>query len=502
VLALVPFGVLAAWHAGWSPAASMGDYAQYLLHARALLEGRSYTDIGYIYQPETADIGPPAYPPGLPLVLVPILALTGLNMAVLRLFTLACTALFGILAYARLSRDLPAPVAATGIAFALFDIEAQLGTLAPISDPPFCALFWLLVLVADSRDRWSWRRTAAVTALGFALIGFRLAGVAIVPALCLFALLRRSTHGTRPLVPVAIWSTVGLASVALGISGLSYANAVRGGGFVARLISFTQHYRLALFNAELYPLAADRLNDAYHLLITPVVLIGAVVVGRRLGASLVSCFTVAYAVMLVAVRVGDERYLWPLLPLIGASLAQGVATLAARLVRRPTGVQEGPGRLPWAATVIPALVVAGALAGQRMIPAPFAITGTQDAKDLYQWLSTERSREPMRVMFDNPRVLTLSSGVPAMGLPERTTPGHLVAIDARHITHLVWQRPDVSGCIQRLANELPVLFPERFELVYTNPTFKVFRVRSADTPFRGAFERVNFRHPERFCPVG
>ena len=498
-IALLPFVVLAVWHANWSPGADSGDYAQYILHARALIDGRAYADIGYLYHPEAADIGPPAYPPGLPLALVPIIALTAVNMVVLRLFMLACMIGFGVLAYVRLVRDLPVPMAATGVAFALFDIEAQLGTLAPISDPPFCTLLWLLFVVADSPDRWSWRRTGVVTLLGFLLISFRLAGAAIVPALGLFGVLRWRKNGIRPLVPVAIWGVV-FGAIALAQSN-PYSNVVNTThvDLGRKLFFLLQQYRFLLFNAELYPFPANALNDAYHLLITPVVLVGAVVVVRRLGVSLVSCFVVVYVALLLAVRVGDVRYLWPLLPLVGASLAQGITTLAGRLVRPDTAGHERPNRLRWAAIAIPGLVIAGALAHQLTIPAPFAITGTADATDLYHWLSAENTLGRVRVLFHNPRVLTLSSGVPAMGVLDRTTPGQLAAIDERRISHVVWQRADVSDCLQHLANELPVQFPDRFELAYENPTFKVYRVRTAGTPFHGPYARLDWRHPESFC---
>ena len=48
---LIPFLVLAALHWDWLPGATYGDHAQYLAHARAIVEGRPYGDIGYIYQP-------------------------------------------------------------------------------------------------------------------------------------------------------------------------------------------------------------------------------------------------------------------------------------------------------------------------------------------------------------------------------------------------------------------------------------------------------------------
>ena len=63
--ALIPFAAVNS--ARWSdpPSAVEGDYAHYLLHAKALAEGRSYSDIGYIYTPLNL-VGPRLQPPGWP----------------------------------------------------------------------------------------------------------------------------------------------------------------------------------------------------------------------------------------------------------------------------------------------------------------------------------------------------------------------------------------------------------------------------------------------------
>ncbi|MFN8580271.1 MAG: hypothetical protein U0163_04745 [Gemmatimonadaceae bacterium] len=49
--ALVPFIALAVHQWNFLPRLSDGDYAQYILHAKALAEGRRYTDTGYIFTP-------------------------------------------------------------------------------------------------------------------------------------------------------------------------------------------------------------------------------------------------------------------------------------------------------------------------------------------------------------------------------------------------------------------------------------------------------------------
>ncbi len=56
-----------------------GDFSQYILHAINLVEGRAYSDIGYIYN-TFSFVAPPVYPPVFPLVLAPFYALFGFNL--------------------------------------------------------------------------------------------------------------------------------------------------------------------------------------------------------------------------------------------------------------------------------------------------------------------------------------------------------------------------------------------------------------------------------------
>jgi hypothetical protein len=102
-------------------------------------------------------------------------------------------------------------------------------------------------------------------------------------------------------------------------------------------------------------------------------------------------------------------------------------------------------------------------------------------------------------MFHNPRVLTLHTRVPAMGLTPRSTPGHLVAMEENRISHLVTQPDTLSSCLQRLANRLPATYPERFERVYANATFQVHRLVPAETPFDAPYDDVFRNGDARWC---
>src|SRR5438876_9591837 len=56
------------------------DFAQYIHHARNLATGVPYAATGYIYNPYNPTTGPRTYPPGLPLLLAPVVKLTALEL--------------------------------------------------------------------------------------------------------------------------------------------------------------------------------------------------------------------------------------------------------------------------------------------------------------------------------------------------------------------------------------------------------------------------------------
>ena len=84
VLAVLPFVVLVLLEARFGFHGLGDDWAQYLMHAQALAEGRSYMDTGYIYTPFNHWLGPAAAPPGLPLLLAPIIAIAIISARMMR----------------------------------------------------------------------------------------------------------------------------------------------------------------------------------------------------------------------------------------------------------------------------------------------------------------------------------------------------------------------------------------------------------------------------------
>src|SRR5574338_1394540 len=177
LVAIAPFLVLVAWHWRYGPLAAFGDWAQYLLHADAIRHGRSYGDIGYIFTSRNPFIGPPVQPPGLPLMLVPFLALTGgaREGVVYKLLMVLFAIVFLAAAWRYLERDRNGWLATAAVMITGLWLEVAYVTNVVQPDVAFSAFLWLIFLLVDGGGRWTWPRVAAVTALGFAALAFRLA---------------------------------------------------------------------------------------------------------------------------------------------------------------------------------------------------------------------------------------------------------------------------------------------------------------------------------------
>lgn len=498
---LVPFFVLLALRWNWPPSATSGDYAQYLSHARALVEGRPYSDIGYIFQPAASLIGPRNYPPGLAVTLAPIVALGGVHSPLVRLLMLACVVLFVTLAAWRLARDVEPWQAALGGAFAAFTIEASIGTGTAMSDPGFAVLLWAMVLVVDKDGVWTWRRAALVTALGYGAILYRLVGVAVIPGLALYTLLNRRRIGRLPIIPLVAWTAPGAIAVAAGMLRIPFIDRLLPANFdlAQHLDTLGTQYRVALFAAELYPFASNRANDVYHLIATLLVILGLVLLIKRARRTFMISFAAAYGLLLLVAPVAESRYAWPLYPMLGTALAVGASLVVRRLAASWTPrVQRVAAAGPLIAVLLVALVT-----NARAAPQP-SFVRHPDTQALFDWL-VQRSRTapanvPMRIAFHNPRVLTLETRIPAMGIVPRTPPGQMNALIDTRATHLIWQghnylgdgKPTPPSCVQRKANSLPDLYPDRFTLEYRNPTFRVYRVRPGGGPVPGKDDRISW----------
>ena len=471
LLALLPalLVVTIRWNAG--PGRDVEDYAHYILHARNIVEGRPYGDIGCINS-KYADFRCTPQPPGTPLTLAALFFVVGEHPLTTGLLMLALSLGFAVVA---------------GVYFARWDPRlgvgvAMLTLLAPgiirfaahvTSDLPFALAAWLTILVADHKGPWTWRRVAGVTVLAFAAQSYRVLGVALVPGLLAMAVVRRKELGWRGFVPGACLG--GALLLALIIRGVPFMAAA----YAANLHLFynLEPIRLGLSYALLYPFPWDAANDLYHVVATVVMALG-LFWWLREGAwrTLGFWFAAAYLAALLVLPFMVPRYFWPLTPLVVFGLLRGVTGLAAR-VPTPRWKLTPAGLALGCAT----LIAIGAVADVLSKPKPGDLTEDPDTRALFATLQSWADSETVRPAFFKPRVLTLETGLRATSTFKVPPDSGRAMLERLCITHLVIgsdrQLPNVDRSLENLVQA----FPDRFTLVMRNTSYRVYRLATSDS---------------------
>ena len=476
-LGAIPFLVLTAAHWAIAPLARFGDWAQYMLHADALMHGRPYGDIGYIFTSRNPYIGPPIQPPGLPAVLAPLLAITGgaRDSVVYKLFMVACALAFLAAVAVYFVRHGSRPLALAAVLLTGLWLETGFATNAVQPDAAFCAFVWGIFCLGDRVGVWSWRRVAAITVLGFAALAFRMAALALLPAVALFALLHRRDAGPRAWVPFVAWCVGGLGAAALVPGSLTFARLIPRDPTVLlqSVLNAARIYPFAILDLFLYPLPWNRANDVYHLGVCALAAVGLVAWVRSAATSLLALFALCYVGMLLVLPMQDTRYLMPLAPLAIYLAALGLAVIvrwvAARMHRDLTPLVARRAAL----AVIVAIAVA-ALGQELVRPAPPALMDAPGVRPLFARLSATRDTMPVRALFMNPRVLTWETGIPAMGFFLADPDTTLAEFRARRITHVVVGDLDTDGLRARSIQSAVEKRPDAFRRVFAEGPFTVY----------------------------
>lgn len=415
---------LAAWRALQFGAPYGGDWAQYMSHAKALVEGRPYDDIGYIFSPYSWLIGPPVYPPGLPILLSPSIALFGDSTVVPRILMHVLLGAFLSAVYLYFARNgdrlvALGTVALLGTSFLLRDTANIVG-----SDLGMCAFAWIALTTAEASDDWSLRRTAALGLLGILAISFRLAAAPLVPALVLWAVLRYRSVGLRPWIVAALWGMVLIAVIGafgpgdqaseaaahrlVGPGGVEQSDFSRG---VSRTLDRLATYRFAVSEAFLYPFPFKPANQLYHVAALLLAIGGLWGWLRREWTRLGVVFGAGTCAMLLVLPVWASRYAWILTPFVCFGLVRALSVGFARLPRL-TVLRAGS----------LACVCALGLAGLATLDLAQARDRglSNDAADwraLGSALGSGPDATVLRAASNRPRMLAWYTGIPATGLP-------------------------------------------------------------------------------------
>lgn len=485
-LPLIVFLVLAMGRIGDDPDLQSGDYAHYLLLAQALSEGRSYTDTGYIYSPLSPWTGPAVYPPGLPLLLALQSTVVGFEPLANRALVLAFGCAFLLLVGRYFARERDGPTACGVMLLLAVSPDIVGGSTSVLSDIPFSACAWGLVLLYDAPNRWRKRQIVLATALLVCALLLRTAAAALLPAVAVYWLLNRARCGVGPLLPLLIVSAGGLtAAVAVLVaSSLSPDETARMIAFpldsVGIHLGRLWGYRLAFLQALLYPLPWNLANDVYHLLSGGLVMLGLAAWLLNAYRKFLPIFAVAYVVMLLTAGPQTGRYLWVLAPVIAFGLLNGVG-LTWQWVRERVPAAQGLASSHAVVGVAGLLAILTVTAGPEETASP-GLTERPEAQQLFAFFDPALHDSRPRVVFVKPRVLAWETGVAAMASFRGPPPVLLREWQRRAITHVVIGSYELDSVADEALAATVRAHPDRLEPVFSNAEFSVYRIVEGAQP--------------------
>jgi 4-amino-4-deoxy-L-arabinose transferase-like glycosyltransferase len=380
------------------------DFAQYILHARNLVEGRNYADTGYLFNPAHPHTGPPSYPPGAPLLLSAAYWWGGLDLTPYKVLLVLVFGLGLLPVYYLVGWRVGLPGAALvilliGLNPVLWESKDIIGSDLPFLTFVYLAL-WIAVKIVEGGKR-SWLLAAAM-ALIIALAGAtRIPGIVLVPAIGIYALWRRRFRDPR------LWVALSAAAACFIVQNLLMRETLVGYGTEAQ-----QGMTIASVVGNVYFYLREALamflpGGLWPARVITVLLLGSAAIGLavrvlRRGPGLWEIFAVLYVIPVIAhPNPGGFRYLWPLIPLV---LTWSYS--AFREWRLPVWGRMAP------SLGVMLLVLVGVNYGRAYSNADFRQVEEGIPQDFMELSRTVRANtsEQDRFLFRKPKALVLFSG--------------------------------------------------------------------------------------------
>ena len=468
-----------------------GDFAQYVIHAQNLWQGLPYRHGVFVPQVPFHN-----YPPGFPAMLVPLLALGGVNLMLLKSLNLVFWPLYCWVLFALFRRRLGLGVAFYAFLFMLFCPWFFLFKHSVFSDIPFTflvtAALWALINWREGASRQgAW--LALFLACAFASLLVRSAGVALVGAALLVMVIERRAWGAAALT-VAVFLAAGLVQNSLGASTSGYFHLLHDpvGWFskvvfglpskAAKVVSFY----FPVYRGG-YPLAAA-LEAIAALPLLALAAWGWWRRRRRLGGwDALDAFVALYLLMILA---------WPFVE--GPRLYAPVAGLL--LLYFAEGAEEFfvGRRLPaWlrvmgvAQTVLLAGLLVNLLNTALLWGYDGDIVNRPGDRELYAWVA-EHAIQGDTYLMDTPRVTALfSHRVGDKYYPEEDWSAMKARMRERGVGWLILRRPEATKGITSARQQYTWLFPPKksgsaatakaqtdpeFSPAWSNRLYRVYRL--------------------------
>ncbi len=447
------------------------DFAYYLHHAQNLIEGRPYTDTGLIENPAVRNLSPRYYPPGLPVLLAPVLATFGFNYTALKieitaLFVLGLWFMYGMFRDRLSEWQTLAVIALIAFNPVLWGLRNEV-----ISDLPFLtATYGSLYLIHWLYTRYSGNPPAAwgiVVGLSIYLAyAIRQPGLMLIPALFCFDLLAARR--------LRMFSLAAMASAGIAIAAQRF---VLGSDGRADLFNFSPRW-LASSLIQNVKASDEFWMNAWSPAASKLVFLAALVfivcglwAALRSGVRVYDLFALFYALLIVPYPYVSSRYLVPIVPVLVLYLVLGFVFVLRRLSVKTVA--------PAAACGLLILLVSYGSVYAASPTGPIR-EGVSDP-DFVALCEYARANTPRdsRFVVRKPRVFTLLADRPAATYAPSQSPEDLLSfMQSIHASYVAWGDPpavDFDTDLLTLERFIEA-YPNHLTLIYQNRHYRLYRV--------------------------
>ena len=445
------------------------DFALYIRHAQNIAAGRSYSDTGYIYNPAVPIYGPPTYPPVFPLLLAPLYRLGGLNFWAMKCEQVVFFVLALLVIYLYLLQYTTRANALLVIVLLGFNPNFWVAKDNILSDLPFLLFFWLAASLASRPSRSSsW--AVLLGTVFYIAVGTRIIGIVIVAGFLLYQIFTQRKLSAFALIPPA------LCVVLLAVQSRMMALG-QGSSFdlfhpsVASVIGNLFSYTRAL---PTFWMGNSKTAFTFFVVAMVTALAGVglyVHAKRRPGLLELSLLFYLIAVIVWPGRPG-LRLIYPLIPFYVYLVVAGLSFLMARLPKSNARI---------AAALLLLTLACGYVSAYRQVN--WRLIAETDGLTSYHDLCR---RVQMSTHNDDvficrrPRALTLFARRQAAVYDTGNDTDWWRFAEKIHASYLIFNRQER----QDTEFLLPFIVRSRsnLKLVYQNPDFDLYRLRSYDVP--------------------
>ena len=254
------------------PVHSWGDdFAQYIKEAQNIAAGKPYYLSNYIYNSHSSIYAPPQYPPGFPLLLVPVVKFWGISYTAFCYFNSIIASAFLFVLF-RFFRNYMGVVSAICLAIIIsysgFMIDLKRSVLSDVS----CCLFTTLFFIVRQHAAFSWQRLLVMILLVVAVVQIRSQAIFILAAegiywlgFVLFSLIKERRFSLRSVISgPSLPLIAGVLLLNFFLNNVVFPTPVSTGSFYSSFITATLHgdLKYAIISSLSYLLTA--ISSFFH----------------------------------------------------------------------------------------------------------------------------------------------------------------------------------------------------------------------------------------------